>query len=124
MPFSRLARKLHRRAGLDVQSCQIVVAELVEYVKEQIRGGESVHVPGLGVIRPTYRGAKRVVCNLPGKNRGKEYLVPLRVTAFLQPCRSFLREEACSVPREAYEEVRCRNERRNPPWLPDVVALG
>lgn len=57
------------------------------------------------MIRPTYR-------------------VPKRVTAFLQPCRSFLREEACSVPREAYEEVKRRNERRHPPWLPDVCALG
>lgn len=94
MPYPQLARDIHDNSGIRTDVTAAVLREFVEYVKDQVRCGKSVRVPGLGIIRPSYRRPKEVVCNLPHpKLRGQQFRTPLRITAFLQPAEGFLREE-------------------------------
>jgi nucleoid DNA-binding protein len=94
MPYSQLARALRYESDLDADACAAVLREFVRYVIQETRRGEPVHVPGLGVIRPSYRKGKRVVCNLPDSRlRGREFRVRLRVVPFLQASRELVREE-------------------------------
>ncbi len=94
MPYSRLARELRSRCGLHPDAVAVVLRELVRHVIHETRQGEPVHVPGLGVIRPSYRKGKRVVCNIPDSRlRGRQFKTPFRVVPFLQASRALVREE-------------------------------
>lgn len=97
MPYSKLALALRSRCGLHPDACAIVLREFVRYVVSETRQGEQVHVPGLGVIRPSYRRGKRVVCNIPdARLRGREFRTPLRVVPFLEAAKELVREERIS----------------------------
>ncbi|TET34338.1 MAG: hypothetical protein E3J72_14350 [Planctomycetota bacterium] len=105
MPYAKIARQLRRFAGLEEVLTVQLLRGLVAYIADQIRRGERVRIPGLGVFCPRYLSPKTVCSNLPGQ-KGRRYRIPTRISVHLQPCESFKRELSEYTPSEIKQDQR------------------
>ena len=92
MPHSAIAIALERRAGINPEVTRKVIQAIAEYLECRLKQGEPTLLPGIGIIKPSYRKPRRFRTNLPSL-RGREYTTPLRVTPFLHASKNLLREE-------------------------------